>query len=238
MHDRQVESNEPGISDPEHGPDPCRAVPVRPVLLRISPTTENTMKTKIKQLCLGSLLVLASLVSSNCAYDPATKMNAANASGSQIAADSRKALNHLYASNPAARRLGNNAHGILVFPKIMKGGLMVGAEAGNGALLTSGGAVKAYYQTAGASYGIQAGVQQYGYALFLMSPKEVRNLDEADGWEVGSSPSLVVVDKGVAGTLSTKTIDKGTYAFIFDQKGLMGGIGLKGSKITRIHPKN
>lgn len=195
------------------------------------------MKTKLKQLCLGSLLVLASLVSSNCAHDPATKMNAANASSSEIAADSRKALDDLYASNPTARRLGRNASGILVFPKIMKGGLMVGAEAGNGALFTGSGGVRAYYQTAGASYGLQAGVQQYGYALFLMTPREVRNLDSADGWEVGSSPSLVVVDKGVAGTLSTKTIEKGTYAFIFDQKGLMAGLSLKGSKITRIHPK-
>ncbi len=196
------------------------------------------MKTKMKQLFLGSALVLASLVSSNCANGPATQMNAANASSSQIASDSRKALNHLYASNPAARKLGNNAHGILVFPKITKGGLMIGAEAGNGALLSNSGEVKAFYQTAGASYGLQAGVQQYGYALFLMSPNEVRKLDDADGWEVGSSPSLVVVDKGAAATLSTKTLDKGTYAFIFDQKGLMGGIGLKGSKITRIHPKN
>ncbi|MES2438098.1 MAG: YSC84-related protein [Verrucomicrobiota bacterium] len=195
------------------------------------------MKTKMKHIYLGSLLALSSPVMSNCAHDPVTQANAANSSSSRIASDSRKALDHLYAQNPTARKLGRSASGILVFPEILKGGLMVGAEAGNGALFNSGGGVSAYYQTAGASYGLQAGVQKYGYALFLMSPQEVRKLNDADGWEVGSSPSLVVVDKGMAASLSTKTLDKGTYAFIFDQKGLMGGIGLKGSKITRIHPK-
>lgn len=196
----------------------------------------NMTKTKMKTIYLRSFLALSALTLSNCAYDPVTKANAANSSRSEIASKSRKALDDLYSQNPAARKLGRRASGILVFPEILKGGLVVGAEAGNGALFNSGGGVGAYYQTAGASYGLQAGVQKYGYALFLMNPKEVRNLDEADGWEVGSSPSLVVVDKGVAATLSTKTLEKGTYAFIFDQKGLMGGLGLKGSKITRIHP--
>ena len=181
-------------------------------------------------------MATAGALLSNCAHEPVTQANAANASGRQIAADSRAALKSLYASNPSARRLGQKASGILVFPHIIKGGFVVGAEGGNGALFGSGGSVRGYYQTAGASYGLQAGVQKYGYALFLMHPNDVANLNRAAGWEVGSSPSLVVVDKGAAATLSTSTIDKGVYAFVFDQRGLMAGLGLKGSKITRINP--
>ncbi len=196
------------------------------------------MKTQLTLILRLSVAAAAGVLLSNCAHEPVTQANAAHASGSRIAADSRAALDSLYASNPSARRLGRKAAGVLVFPHIMKGGLMVGAEAGNGTLFGKDRAVRGYYQTAGASWGLQAGVQKYGYALFLMSPSDVANLDRAAGWEVGSSPSLVVVDRGAAATLSTTTIEKGAYAFIFDQKGLMGGISLKGSKITRIQPGN
>lgn len=194
------------------------------------------MKTQLTLILRLSMLAAGGTLLSNCAHEPVTQANASNTSASQISSDSRAALKSLYASNASARRLGQKASGILVFPHVMKGGLVFGAEGGNGTLFGSGGSVKGYYQTAGASWGLQAGVQKYGYALFLMSPSDVSNLDRAAGWEVGSSPSLVVVDKGAATNLTTTTINKGVYAFVFDQKGLMGGLGLKGTKITRIHP--
>jgi lipid-binding SYLF domain-containing protein len=87
-----------------------------------------------------------------------------------------------------------------------------------------------------ASYGFQAGAQEYGYVLFFMDDASVDYLNKSDGWELGSGPSLVVLDEGFGKSLSTTTLQKGVYAFIFDQKGLMGGIGLQGSKITRINP--
>lgn len=194
------------------------------------------MKRPLQLIGRISLLALSGALLSQCAHEPVTQANASNASRRQISADSRAALQDLYAKNAAARRLGRSASGILVFPHIMKGGFVVGAEGGNGALLGSDGSVRGYYQTAGASWGLQAGVQKFGYALFLMDSREVANLNQAAGWSVGSSPSLVVVDRGVSAELTTKTVDRGTYAFIFDQRGLMGGVGLKGSKITRINP--
>ena len=182
------------------------------------------MKRIIHSLKAAAGLGLACLALSQCATGPA----ASSASGSQIAADSRAALKDLYASN--------RAKGILVFPHIAKGGFIVGGMGGNGALIRPGGAIRDFYQTGGLSYGLQAGVQKYGYALFLMDNDAFANINRAGGWEVGSSPSLVVVDKGAAASLSTTTVDKGTYAFFFNQKGLMGGLGLQGTKITRIHP--
>jgi lipid-binding SYLF domain-containing protein len=196
------------------------------------------MKTRLQLLSLSTFVALGSLLLGSCAHEPVTKANASQANARQIARDSREALDRLYAENPAARKIGRNSAGVLVFPHILKGGFIIGAEGGNGALFGRNGQVLRYYQTAGASYGLQAGVQKFGYALFLVHPSDLRNLDSADGWEVGSSPSLVVVDRGVAGSLTTKTVDKGVYAFAFDQKGLMAGLSLKGSKITRIHPGN
>jgi len=72
--------------------------------------------------------------------------------------------------------------------------------------------------------------------LFFMQDAALAYLDKSEGWEIGVGPSLVVVDKGFAGSLTTTTAKEDIYAFFFDQKGLMAGLGLKGSKITRIHP--
>ena len=194
------------------------------------------MKKNIIKIAFTALLAVTSLTLSNCATGPGGQASTGNASASSIASDSRVALKQLYQSNPKARQLGTRAQGILVFPKITKGGFMVGAMGGNGALVRSDGSIRDYYQTGGLSYGLQAGVQQYGYALFLMDNKAFAKINSANGWEVGSSPSLTVVDQGIAASLSTTTIDSGTYAFFFNQKGLMGGLGLQGSKITRIRP--
>jgi lipid-binding SYLF domain-containing protein len=184
-----------------------------------------------------SILSLCVLTLSSCSNGPVTNYNASSVKPSELASDSRKALDELCRENPAARRLRASAKGVLVFPEVTKGGLMVAGMGGNGALIRNDGSIRDFYQTAGASYGLQAGVQQYGYALFLMDNSAFANLNSSKGWEVGGSPSLVVVDKGMATSLSTTTANKGTYAFFFNQRGLMGGLGLQGSKITRIHPK-
>lgn len=184
-----------------------------------------------------SILSLCVMTFSSCSNGPVTNYNASNVKPSELASDSRKALDELCRDNPTARRLRASAKGVLVFPEVTKGGLMVAGMGGNGALIRNDGSIRDFYQTAGASYGLQAGVQQYGYALFLMDNSAFANLNSSKGWEVGGSPSLVVVDKGMATSLSTTTANKGTYAFFFHQRGLMGGLGLQGSKITRIHPK-
>ncbi len=188
------------------------------------------------KLASAAILIAGSFALSHCASGPVTNMNAASVNPRQLAADSRASLNKLYRSNPAARALGAKAKGILVFPEIVKGGFMIGGMGGNGALIRNDGTIRDFYQTAGLSYGLQAGVQEYGYALFLMDSDSINNINRTDGWEIGSSPSLVVVDQGMAGSISTTTMNKGTYAFFFNQRGLMGGLGLQGSKITRIHP--
>ena len=194
------------------------------------------MNNTIHTIATAALLATGSLVLSHCANGPVTNLNASSVNPRQLAADSRAALKDLYRVNPAARRMGSRAKGILVFPSIAKGGLMVGGMAGNGSLIRNDGSIRDFYQTAGVSYGLQAGIQEFGYALFLMDDSAFANLNRTGGWEIGSSPSLVIVDEGMAASLSTTTMNRGTYAFFFNQRGLMGGLGLQGSKITRIQP--
>ena len=144
-------------------------------------------------------------------------------------------LNKLYENTPEAEIFRKEAKGILVFPSIVKGGFIIGAHYGDGALRKEGATV-GYYSTMALSYGLQAGVQSFGYVMFFMNEKSLEYLDDSAGWEVGVGPSIVVMDKGMGKSLTTTTGRSDVYAFIFDQKGLMAGLGLQGSKITRIHP--
>lgn len=198
------------------------------------------MKTPTLALALTTAAILAFVP--GCASDAFTHANASTASAStasasQIAWDSREALRSLYAQNRSARAMGRKAKAVLVFPAVVKGGLLVAAEAGNGALIRNTGKISGFYQTTAASYGLLAGIQEFGYALFLMDNHALRNLDRRGGWDIGSSRGLVVVDQGMANSLTTTTLDQSTFAFFFNPYGVMGGLGLQGSKITRIHPQ-
>ncbi len=158
---------------------------------------------------------------------------APGAFAASLTGESRAALNQLVAQNEAAAKVSANAMAVLVFPKVVKAGFVVGAQGGEGILFVHGKPAGRYRTVAG-SYGLQAGVQKFGYALFFMDQRALNWVNKANGWSVGSAPNLVVVDKGMAKTMSTETLHSGIYAFTFSQKGLMGGLGIQGSKITRL----
>ncbi len=161
--------------------------------------------------------------------------SALSASASEIDRNVTAALQTLYKTTPGAKMLADKAKGILVFPNIVKAGFIVGGQYGDGALREKGKTV-GYYRSIAASYGLQAGVQSFGYVLLFMDDASLRYLENSQGWEIGTGPSVVVLDEGFAKSMTTTTLRKGVYAFIFSQKGLMAGIGLQGSKITRITP--
>jgi lipid-binding SYLF domain-containing protein len=162
------------------------------------------------------------------------------ASKAEIDRDANAALQNLYKKNVMAEALGKKAKGVLVFPSILKAGFIFGGEGGNGALFKHGNPVR-YYNIAAASVGLQIGAESFGYAMFFMNDKALVYLNKSEGWEVGAGPTLVVVDKKTAAAfeknMSTSTLKDDIYAFVFSQEGLMAGIDLHGSKITRIHPK-
>lgn len=155
------------------------------------------------------------------------------ASAEEIDRDVKISLEKLYGKSPSAKALGEKAKGILVFPSIVKGGFIVGGKYGEGALL-KGGKTAGYYNAVQVSYGLQIGLQTYGYVLFFMSESSLEWLDKSDGWELGVGPTIVVIDAGAAASTSTTTAKSDIYAFFFDQKGLMGGLGLQGTKMSKI----
>jgi lipid-binding SYLF domain-containing protein len=155
------------------------------------------------------------------------------ASAAEIDRKVKTALKDLYGESASAKAMSEKAKGILVFPSIVKGGFVVGGQYGEGALLKAG-KTAGYYDTIQVSYGLQAGAQTYGYALFFMTDSAMKWLDKSGGWEVGVGPSIVVADEGTALSTTTTTFQADIYAFFFDQRGLMGGLGLQGTKITKV----
>jgi lipid-binding SYLF domain-containing protein len=141
------------------------------------------------------------------------------ASSSEIDRDVDAALKKAYQAVPEALELTKKAKAVIVFPRIYKAGFM-----------TAG-----YSNTVAASYGFQAGVQAFGYMLFFPTDHGVKYLEESGGFELGSGPSIVVLDSGTAKAFTTSTAQKDIAAMFFDQKGLMGGVGLQGSKLSRMN---
>lgn len=186
------------------------------------------MKTYLAAVLAGAALVTA------------PRATFAQEEGKSKAADlvreSQTALTALYGKAPLAKQLESKAEAVLVFPSVTKAGLGVGGQYGEGVLLKKGAAV-AYYKTTGASFGLQAGGQKYGYAMFFTNAGALDQFTKASGFEVGVGPSIVVVDEGMAKTTTTTTLKEDIYAFVFAQKGLMAGLGIQGNKITQIKPK-
>ncbi|HQT25209.1 MAG TPA: lipid-binding SYLF domain-containing protein [Burkholderiales bacterium] len=182
----------------------------------------------MRRLLVNALLVTAAVLALG-----AASPHAHAATAEELNRDSREALQMLYRSQPVAKHLAKEARGILVFPKIIKAGLIFGGSYGEG-VLYEGSHVAGYYNSVSASWGLQAGAQSYGYAVFLMSRKALQYLDSSKGWEIGTGPTVVVVDEGVAKNLTTSTLRDDAYAFIFDQQGLMASLSIEGTKISRI----
>ena len=189
-------------------------------------TRNSLSKTPIRMIALTWMIFTLSV------FSPAAALAA---SASAIDRDAKASLAQLYQNTPGAKALADKAVAILVFPSIVKGGFIIAGQFGDGALRKNNKTV-AYYRSLAASYGFQAGIQAFGYVLFFMDDASLQYLDNSGGFELGVGPSLVVLDAGFGKNLSTTTLQKGVYAFIFDQKGLMGGMGIQGTKITRINP--
>jgi len=178
---------------------------------------------------------LLSLMFATAAIVSMSAMNLASAATAEdLDKDSRQALQTLYKTEPLAERLSRTAKAVLVFPNIVKAGLVFGGSYGEGALI-EGSTVVDYYNSVTGSWGLQAGAQSYGYAVFLMTDKAIRYLKETKGWEIGVGPTVVAVDEGVAKNLSTSSLQDDAYAFIFSQQGLMAGVSIEGTKISRIN---
>lgn len=146
------------------------------------------------------------------------------------------ALERLLRESETARALADRAVAVLVFPDIVKAGFGIGGQFGEGALRRDGVTV-GYYNLTAASFGFQVGAQSFSQALFFMTEDALAYLDRVEGFEIGANADVTVIDEGLALDAGSTTIQNPIVAFAFGQRGLMAGVTIEGSKITRIHPQ-
>ncbi|GAB5499875.1 MAG: lipoprotein [Pseudohongiellaceae bacterium] len=156
------------------------------------------------------------------------------ASAEEIDARIEEAMAEFYEESSAGRALAQRAAGMLVFPRVIKAGIGIGGEYGEGALLVNGG-TEAYYSVASASVGFQLGVQRKAQVIMFMTEEALENFRTSDGWEAGVDGSVAVVEFGAAEEISTSNIQQPIVGFVFSNRGLMYNLTFEGSKISEIN---
>jgi lipid-binding SYLF domain-containing protein len=162
-----------------------------------------------------------------------TAVPAAAASREELDAQVRASIEELYEFSGAAKELAHRSVGMLVFPKVVKGGIGIGGEYGEGALII-GGKTIAYYALAAGSIGFQLGVQQKSQVILFMTQRELDKFQKSDGWKAGVDGSVALATLGAGGQVDTETAKKPIIGFIFSNKGLMYNLTFEGAKLTKI----
>jgi len=127
----------------------------------------------------------------------------------------------------------NQAAGYLVFPRVIKVGIGLGAETGEG-VLRIGGKTVAYYRTTSGSVGLQLGAQAKSIVIAFMTQKSLKKFRESGGWKIGVDGSVALIDLGGGKTIDSDNVSDPVVGFIFGSKGLMYNLTLEGSKITKL----
>ncbi len=158
---------------------------------------------------------------------------AAGASAAEINIGANATLQRFKKEISGGAEFLNRAEGVLVFPSVIKAGMVVGGEYGEGALRI-GGKTVGYYSTAGASVGFQLGAQSKSVVVVFLTKQALNKFRHSDGWKVGVDGSVAVIKWGVGEDINSIEIKDPVVAFIFSNKGLMYNLTLEGSKISKI----
>ena len=147
--------------------------------------------------------------------------------------DVERTLRRFHSRVRGTRELVQSAAAVLVFPTVVKAGIGIGGEYGEGVLLVRGKPVD-YYNTVSASFGFQLGAQSRSIIILFMTEEALASFKRVDGWKVGVDGSVALVNVGASGSIDTSRIVSPIVGFIFDGKGLMYNLTLEGSKISRM----
>jgi lipid-binding SYLF domain-containing protein len=167
------------------------------------------------------------------AFLMACAVAASAASKAEIDAEVRQTLKRFHKHTSAGQELAGKAAGMLVFPNVVKAGIGIGGEYGEGALLVDGKTV-AYYNLASASIGFQLGAQARSQIVLFMTDDALGKFRHSEGWKAGVDGSVALATLGAGGAIDTKTAQQPIIGFIFSNKGLMYNLTFEGSKITRV----
>lgn len=184
------------------------------------------MKTSIYSLTRRTLLTCLALVMFPLAVNAASK--------EEIDANVEEALAKFAEESPAGKRMAERAVGMIVFPKVIKAGIGIGGEYGEGALIVNGQTID-YYSTAAASIGFQLGAQVKSQIIMFMTDEALSTFRNSEGWEAGVDGSVALIEFGAGGEISSNSAQSPIIGFIFSNKGLMYNLTFEGSKMTKLN---
>jgi lipid-binding SYLF domain-containing protein len=153
----------------------------------------------------------------------------------EINASVNACLDRFYKQVKGGREMAAKAKGMLVMPNVVKAGLIVGGEYGEGAMRV-GGKTVSYYNLASGSVGFQIGGQAKDFVILFMTDEVLKQFQASQGWEVGLDGNVALVNIGGGERVDFTKMKDPIIGFVFDVKGLMADISLKGAKFTRINP--
>ena len=189
-----------------------------------------------RQFILTSSVVLATsgLGLAGCTTTSSGSGNAGNADKRRtINAGVDTTLARLYSTANGSRELVAKARGVLVFPSVIQAGFWIGGQYGEGALRV-GGQTVGYYSTAGGSFGLQIGAQSKAIIFLFMTQEALDRFRNSEGWAAGVDATVAVVKVGANGNIDTSTATAPVEAFVLTNAGLMAGVSLEGTKVTRL----
>jgi lipid-binding SYLF domain-containing protein len=129
--------------------------------------------------------------------------------------------------------LEDRAAGMLVFPQVIKGGIGLASEYGEGALLVHGATVD-YYSIASASFGLTAGMATHSEIILFMSRDALDKFKTSKGWSIGADTGIVVMSKGRMDDYDSYKLKRPILVFTFAERGLIADLSLHGTKVRRI----
>jgi lipid-binding SYLF domain-containing protein len=150
-----------------------------------------------------------------------------------IDADADAALSRLYAQVAGSDQMVRQARGVLVFPSVLEAGFVFGASRGNG-VLRVGGKTVSYHATTSGSWGLQAGAQSTAVFILFMTDEALARFQASSGWTVGADASVTLLAVGASAQVTTATAQQPVIGYVLSNRGLMAGITLDGTRITRL----
>jgi lipid-binding SYLF domain-containing protein len=196
------------------------------------------IQTNRRRLILAGGIAMATLAASACtATGPSAGETAAGTADRNRSIDAAvdSTLQRLYVSVKGSRELVGKARGVLVFPRVLAAGFWLGAQYGEGALRVDG-VTEGYYNTAGGSFGLQIGAQSKALVFVFMTDDALAQFRKRDGWAVGTDATVALAKVGANGQLDTTTAMNPVEVFVLTNAGLMAGVSLEGTKISRLSP--
>ena len=192
-------------------------------------------RTQKKSSQISYVFLMTAVVAATFFFASFSQIASAAATAKEIDASADAALDRFYKQVKGADELSRNAKGLLIMPNVKKAGLIIGGEYGKGALRINGNTV-GYYRVVSGSVGFQLGVEAKDMILVFMTDEVLNKFRASKGWEAGIDGNVAIIVVGGGGSATTRNVNEPIQGYVFDVKGLMGDISLKGAKFSKIDP--